>query len=359
MKKILAIALAAALVLSLSTVVFAAGDVYSTEFIDRAGEGYRKVSSDNNWVATPLNPVVNYGNTVYYRLTGATYANGDSSAVTYGPVTQDSAVAGLRIFDDWSVGEEWVTKTELVKKRYQATGNYEYFLAVSFKPVNTATSVADVVGEVYLKATVWENRPNRNNVTGGDLCETNTLSVVIELNYAPPAAVSAPNAVFYAMTPVITESARKFSFKDNGWDKESFDLTFSTWGDAATFTVNTVGQGDLILQATNDYNTAVGNMFPNANLNFFNGNGASFNNIGKMLIPADVGSHIYELKNGSIIPVFGASYLLCDSGFYFDTRTLGSYIVSDVPLALGAVNALTPVGSGNLVAVNPSTGAAG
>lgn len=352
MKKILAFALAAALALSLSTVVFAAGDEYSTEFIDRPGEGYRKVSSDNNWVATPLNPVVNYGNTVYYRLTGATYTGGVSSAVTYGPVTQDSAVAGMRIFDDWSVGEEWVTKVELVKKRYQATGDYEYFLAVSFDTVNTATSVADVVGEIYLKASIWENRPNRNNITGGEMCETNTLPIVIELKYAPPPA---PYVVGSATTAVITELAKRFSFVNNDWEKERFDFTFSKWGNA-TFTVNTIGQGDLILKATTDYNTAVGDMFPNANLNFFNGNGASFNNIGKMLIPADAGSYIYELKNGTIYPVAGAKYLPCDMGFYFDTNTLGTYIVSDVPLALGAVNAVTSVSSGNLVVVNPATG---
>ena len=352
MKRILALSLAVALALSLSAIVFAANDEYSIEFIDSNAEGYRKFSSDNNWVATPLNPVANYGNTVYYRLTGATYAGGVSSAVTYGPVTQYSAVAGTRIFADWSVGAEWVTKTELVMRRFQATGLYEYFLAVTFKSSNTATGIADVVGEVYIKDTTGSNRINRNNITGGGAGETNTLAVHVELKYAPPVAGDAT-----ATNANITDTARRFQFITNGWEDEAFEFSFSTWGEA-TFTVDTIGQGDLILKATNLYNSEIGAKFPNADLDFYNGNGVSFNKIGHMFTPAAEGSYIYELRNGTIYAIPGVTYDEYDEGFTFRTRTLGTYIVSDVALALGGVVVVTPVTPGGPAVVNPATGAA-
>ena len=354
MKKILALTLAVALTLSLSAVVFAANDAYSIEFIDSIGEGYRKFSTDDNWVSNTLNPVVNYGNTVYYRLSGATYAGGVSTAVTYGPVTQYDAVAGVKINADWDVGGDWVTKTELVKRKFQATGLYEYFLAVSFKSSNTATSIADVLGEVYLKDTTGDNRINRNNITGGAAGETNTLAVNIELKYAPPLA---GDATVNASSANITDTARKFAFADNGWEEEEFEFTFTTWGDS-TFIVNTVGQSDLILKATAIYNAEIGALYPNANLDFFNGNGVSFNKIGNMFISADEGSYIYELKNGALVAIPGVEYDAYDEGFTFKTRTLGTYIVSDVALALGVVDVVTPVIPGGPAVVNPATGAA-
>ena len=151
----------------------------------------------------------------------------------------------------------------------------------------------------------------------------------------------------------VTDGSRKFDF---GAGDEEFELSFADWG-SATFTVNTIGQGDLILRATATYNSTVGALYPEANLDFYNGNGVSFNKTGEMFMPADAGSFIYELKNGVLVAIPGAEYDEYDEGFYFKTRTLGTYVISDVELAL-AGSVVAPVVPGAPVVVNPGTGAA-
>ena len=102
-------------------------------------------------------------------------------------------------------------------------------------------------------------------------------------------------------------------------------------------------------------------MYPNADLSFFNGNGVTFNRTGEMFIPADAGTFIYEIKNGVPVEISDAKYDEHDEGFRFKTRTLGSYVVSDVMLDLmSGADVVAPAAPapGALEAVNPDTGAA-
>lgn len=352
MKKIFALTLAVAMVLSLSAAVFAADDEYAIWMIDPSGNGPRKFSTDSNWVKAATGETINYGNTVYYELIGETFAGGVSSAVTYGPVEKFEAVNGVRINTNWTVGEDWVTKVELVKRKFEGgsgTGGFEYFLAVSFKAAAMATGTADVVGEIFIRDTTGKNKINRNNDTGGGTGETNKLTVAVELKYVAPAAGN-----ISASAGTVTDGNRVFDF---GSGDEEFEISFADWG-SATFTVNTIGQADLVLKADAKYNTTVGALYPEANLDFFNGNGATFNKTGEMFIPADAGSFIYELKNGVLVAINGASYDEYDEGFYFKTRTIGTYVISDVKLALAGGDVVAPVAPEAPVVVNPGTGAA-
>jgi hypothetical protein len=369
MKKIFALTLAVAMVLSLAAVAFAADDEYAIWEIDPSGVGHRKFSSDSNWVKkVPVagNEVVNYGNTIYYELSGETFVGGASPS-TKGPVEKYEAVNGVRINQTWDIGEDWVSKVELIKRKsadiavatggagtlgtYSSTGvgGYEYFLAVTFKGAATETDTTDVVGEIFLKDSTGSNKINRNkDITGSSTVgETNKLMVNVELKYSGSAGLTVSSGT-------VTDGNRVFDF---GAGDEEFELTFADWG-AATFTVSTIGQGDLVLKATAKYNSEIGALYPEANLDFFNGNGVSFNKTGEMFIPADEGSFIYELKNGVLVAVAGAEYDEYDEGFYFKTRTLGTYVVSDAELDLAGTDVVAPVTPDAPEVVNPSTGAA-
>ncbi len=356
MKKIFALTLAVAMVLSLAAVAFAADDEYAIWQIDQYGNGYHKFSTDSNWVKTAVGETVNYGNTVYYELSGETFVGGAATATAQGAAVEKyEAVNGVRINQTWDIGEDWVSKVELVKKKFETSNNYEYFLAITFKSATTATATQDVVGEIYLKDSTGSNKINRDsaNPTGGGSGETNKLAVNVELKYDDPVASNVGTS-----SATITDGARKFEFDTLGLEDEELELTFANWGAAASFTVNTIGQGDLVLKATTTYNTEVGALYPEANLDFYNGNGVSFNKTGEMFIPADEGSYIYELKNGVLVAIAGAEYDEYDEGFYFKTRTLGTYVVSDVALDLAGTDVVAPVTPDAPVVVNPSTGAA-
>jgi hypothetical protein len=358
MKKLFALTLAVALVLSLASFVFAADDEYAIVMMDSAGVGHRKFSTDDNWVKVAANEVVNYGNTIYYDLIGETFIAGGPAASSVGfPVEKAEAVNGVRIVQTWDLGGEWVQKVELVKKKSlitlgpPLTTNYEYFLAITFKPAPSEIGTADVSGDIVLKRTSGKNKIGRDPATSssGKAGETAALAVNIELQY---------NKSDVGATGVdkISSTARTFDFKDEPalQNNEELELTFVDWGDAR-FVVNSVGQGKLVLKADAKFNSAIAALYPEANLDFFNGNGASFNKIGEMFIPADEGFFIYELKNGVLVEIAGAEYDEYDEGFYFKTRVLGNYVVSDVKLTLAGSTVVDPVPP---EVVNPETGSA-
>ena len=73
-------------------------------------------------------------------------------------------------------------------------------------------------------------------------------------------------------------------------------------------------------------------------LNFWNGNGAKFNRTGEFFLAVgedaeDYAQFLYQVNSdGSLSEVAGAEYDDSDGGFYFKTRTLGTYVCSDMEL---------------------------
>ena len=126
------------------------------------------------------------------------------------------------------------------------------------------------------------------------------------------------------------------------------------------------GQGKLLVYFDTDFNSKIAAKYPLAELNFWNGNGAKFIRVGEMFLPVkeDYAQFLYQVNaDGTLSEVAGAEYDKYDEGFYFSTRVLGTYVISDMELDITPA-VTTPVVETPVVTTpapvvtNPSTGAA-
>lgn len=140
---------------------------------------------------------------------------------------------------------------------------------------------------------------------------------------------AAETADFSRDTIYCTQHRYYFDKEINGEtaEAEEWEFSFEIFDDA-TFTVNTVGQADLLLGANCDYDEEVGKQFPEATLLFFNGNGDYFRHYGTLFIPAKEGSYIYANVNRRLYEN-GAVYDSAAGGFSLRTKHLGGLVISD------------------------------
>ena len=259
---------------------------------------------------------------------------------SFGYVYESDAVSGIKAKSSWDMNGKLVKSVEVTKKK--VTGEtlpqkYIYFVAVTL--VNgTSTSSADVVGTVELRK------------SGSFDYKDMQLDVNVEVAFpvATDSVITEDLQVFKEGSGFVGDSEEEFTFE---CDDDSF------------FTVNTVGQSKLLLSATTDFDSKIADLYPDANLNFFYGNGATFNKTGVLTLAAEEGSYLYQLKDGAMVRL-NAEYDEYDEAFIIKTKTLGQYIISDTALKIVNVpgngsNNNNNGGSGsNGGTSNPSTGAA-
>ncbi|MBQ4538196.1 MAG: hypothetical protein II995_01165 [Oscillospiraceae bacterium] len=140
----------------------------------------------------------------------------------------------------------------------------------------------------------------------------------------------------------LEEDPKMFSYEKD--DDIEIDLPDSE----GTFTGVAKKDFDIIASMDTKVNNSVLNKYPNADIRFFNGNGAKFPvSKGRLTIYADSDEYCYEVNsNGDYIDL-SDTYSSKDKGFVITTTTLGKYIVSDAALR-GAVS------SGSTAAPAPS-----
>lgn len=336
MKRVLSILLATALMVSLASVAMAspalpALETDKTETVTEISTAFHKFDSDNSIMYDAPSSTIAYGNTIYFPLLSS-----DGELIAY-----SDAVKGASIKTRWETNGDYVASVEIA--RMKTSNGYGYFLAIKFVS-SSKTAPTDVIGDITLKK------------TSGDYKFESKLDFNAYVRYTG-VTVSTSRDIH-----VIYDSKYLYDFDGTeGAQDEEFELTFDEIEDAY-FTVNTIGQGDLVLAADGDYNSDIASKYPNADLDFFNGNGASFNKIGSMFLPAAADSYLYEvLKDGTLATIPSATYDEYEEGFTFKTRTLGTYIVSDEKLpATERVVPETPAESEAPAETpsNPSTGAA-
>jgi len=337
MKKLFALVLAVAMVLSLASVAMANsfGTTNNPVLVEDA-DGKLQVQYDDtsfykwdgdNKVFVANNGTTPYGKTIYIQLL-------DSEG---NPVTKNDAVSGLKVTAKWTQNGKYVKSVEIVKKGGQ------YMIAINTQ--GSETKEKDVVGTITVTG--------KGYATGTDYKEdkkysTKKTEIDVELNLKFASANEGD---------AVPENGAFYEFSEWDGDEEE-EITFEK-DDDVSFTVDTTHQGDLVLAMNTDENEAVTKLYPSANLDFYNFNGATFRKTGTLLIPAEEGQFIYEVKDGALQAV-NAKYDSFEEAFTIKTKTLGQYVLSDVELAVGTAVAPAEAAAATPVAVaaNPSTGAA-
>lgn len=136
------------------------------------------------------------------------------------------------------------------------------------------------------------------------------------------------------MIPIVPALFEKGDHFDED-DEETFDFEADSY---SYFIVNTNNQKDIVLGMDTDYDDNIADKYPNANIDFFNGNGARFNKLGYLyLYSEDSSNYVYSIEDDGSLKAVNADYDNYDECFIIRTRTLGRYIISDRKLAAATV----------------------
>ena len=402
MKKFFAMAMAAAMIASMSAVSLAAGtiatgsDSNGTVKVDGTKKYYPVINAVGPFTYDADDKgldsgVVEYGNTAYFMLiegddTSAT-TNGDtiSDSPVATLVTESETVSSLKVKASWEEGKSNVASVSIVKKKVSNTesgtstlkdedGNlyptmssllssvsglvdsytvdkYYYFIAIATNS-STSTADTDIIGTLTLSKS---KHPKVD-----DLDMDIAVNVGWENNYNSDANSLGLN-VTGDVGPLKSETyyAMKFNCDDE------VDIEFN---DESIFTVDVSGQSKVLFYYDTEFNSKIAAKYPLADLNFWNGNGAKFNRVGEMFLSCDedYAQFLYQVNSdGTLSEVAGAEYDKYDEGFYFNTRVLGTYVISDMELDVSSTSTTTtpdtttPVVTTPVpVVTNPSTGAA-
>jgi len=226
-------------------------------------------------------------------------------------VFESDAVDGIKIKQKWDMNSRLINSVEIAKKKVtggNTTHKYIYFVAVDLKD-SGSTNAADISGTIQLRK------------SGEFDYEEMELAVDMEIAYE----ISEDNE--------ITEDVKLFKEGHGFEGDENEEFTFEC-DDETYFEVNTLGQGKVLLAASSDFDEDVSIVYPNANLDFFYGNGGSFNKTGTLYLAAESGSYLYQLRDDGRLVKAVAEYDEYDECFVIKTRTLGKYVISDTELPL-------------------------
>lgn len=143
-------------------------------------------------------------------------------------------------------------------------------------------------------------------------------------------AVNLSNIIYDEADAELEDDEKMFTYdKDDDVDIELPD-------NAGNFTGTTRKDFDVVAAMDTDVDNSLLNKYPNADIRFFNGNGANFPvSNGKMTINADSGDYLYEVS-GSTLTDRSSTWVSSKNAFVINTTKIGKYIVSDTKLSAKA-----------------------
>ena len=238
--------------------------------------------------------------------------------------------------------------------------SYIYCVAIKVND-RSSTDSRDVFGEITVKQTRGDRENRFENVV---------LDLAIEIGYKSSSDTD-------VVEGVIPEKAAIFK-KGDGFEQDSeFIFEFEADPDSS-FVVNTVGQGSITLGMTTDpdedlYDDIL-DEYPDAYVDFFNGNYATFNRTGTLYLAPSDGEdnyYVYSIDERGNVARVSAEWDSSEDAYAIKTRTLGRYFLSSERLSnsfLSSINGTSPsrpssgsgsssssTGSGDLVVVPAPT----
>jgi len=336
MKKVFALSMAAAMVMSLSAVSMAASN---SDLKDEDGDviGVLGVNQDTmlKWDSNLRDMIYwtedgtengvevdpTFGKVLYYRLYDA-----EQNAIT-----DSKAVSNLNINAKWSDGASYVKGVEIVKK------GGSYYIAVTTQ--GSSLEPVDVSGKIYLKGTSGTGE-GKQRIDGH-------FDVDFTLAYGEVIVGASDNSVIVSATDMV------YDLSDN--EEKEFTFQYGANGSEIVEIVTDVASTDRLLLGYNtDEVEELVQIYNKANLDFINMKGA-FKKTSDVTLYAEEGTYLYKYENGKLSAV-DAEYDDWDEAFSFRTKALGTYVISDVKLNTSAVSGSGSSSNGS-VSNNPNTGA--
>jgi hypothetical protein len=138
--------------------------------------------------------------------------------------------------------------------------------------------------------------------------------------------------------------------------KNTNDEVTLKYGNDVEVVIDATSEKEVLLGYDTDDVDEIVEAYGDANLDFYALTG-TFKKTAEVTIEAAEGSYLYQIVDGKVKAV-KAEYDEFEEAFIFNTRTLGTYVVSDIELTAAADDAVETVVSGTTTSANPSTGAA-
>ena len=367
MKKLFALTLAVAMVLSMASVAFAANTRYAIEILDDlllkiddheyTIVGDNDVTDDNEELVEAI-----YGDTLYIPVWADEFDPNaeDASVMAVNPNTAhfDDVVKNFKIKADWSKNGSLVEDVKFVKaivNHHRPNDDVltaiEYLIAIDTKAMPEAVDAEDVIGTITVD-------PKSKNIATS--INSNPKEIVPGEEYKFDVAFT----LNYKDAPSVEETADDdfvYDFKARNAEDEEHEIEL--FAGMGRFVVNTIGQGKLAINTNVEYNEGVENVAPDANYVYFNSNNPTFNRLGDLLLTAEEDNHIYKVKGDGSLEEISPKYDEDEEAFVIRTRVIGSYVIAEEELPeealVAGVEKVEPEAPVAPVAPsNPSTGAA-
>ena len=341
MKRAISLALALAMLLTMSAVAFAADETVYFLY-----NNYGKEKSSKVYLGEQK---IGYGDSAFFLIT----------EMGKGPLTAYDQVKGMKVKAQWTQNGDMVESVTIIKKKVYDYDFACYFIAVKVKDKDT-TAQTEIAGkmEVTMKDVkfftpnipIFTRMPSAERMPHFTPDKTGVINPFITVGYDKAAGGKGEAQ--------LDDDNELYEFGDDKNCSEDEEFEFSLYGGAGTFTVDTNGQGKILLSSSVKYNEGLEELYPDANYVYITGNGKSFNKTGTMLLKGEEGNVLYQLKNGKLVKM-NVEYDSYEEGFVFKTRTLGTYIIAEEELDLSVQN--KPAEAPTVEAakpVNPTTGGA-
>ncbi len=404
MKKVFALVLAVAMVMSMTAVSFAADDLGSTEatFTAVVGETNKEVfegitavgttpyeyNADSNWMRE--RGTYQYGKSFYFPLLTTTDTFGEAVLITeevddgkggtktieYSLFSKQDLVEGLKVKADFEMGSELVESIGIVKKQVGRMGGiissydkdsktthamdiaegYYYFIEMKTKAKET-TSDSDIVATFELdkskKGDIMKNAKDKYVLKVKDFKVDVAVNVGYNNNYLDSA---------YKIT-VDNDAPGDSDFEPETYYLLKYDyddeaeFSFGVDPNEGTFTVDVSGQGKNLLYFDTKIDEAIADANPTAGKLFaLNFNNVKFNRTGEFVYEGEDFEYAYEVMADGSLKLLGE---FSGEEVTFKTRVLGKYLFSDVELVAAPAAVTTPDTVVDVTPVeNPTTGAA-